>query len=63
VPPYYFALIYLFLGEIDKCLDWLERGIDEHYAGIAQNTVDPIFNSLRFHLRYRALLRKMNLAL
>jgi serine/threonine protein kinase/Tfp pilus assembly protein PilF len=61
VQPLIFANIYLFLKEIDKCFDWLEKAIDEGDSQIIHLGVNPVFDPLRSHPRYHALLRKMNL--
>ena len=55
-------MIYSNLGEIDKALEWFEKAIEERDAMIAvSGAVNPIFDPLRSHPRYQALLRKMNL--
>jgi eukaryotic-like serine/threonine-protein kinase len=59
--PYGFALIYLGLGEMDKCLDWMEKAVEERDLIIVTLPVSPIFDPLRSHPRYHALLHKMNL--
>ncbi len=61
VPAISFAFIYSGLGEIDKALDWIEKAIEERDAMIALSAVNVIFDPLRSHPRYHALLRKMNL--
>jgi tetratricopeptide (TPR) repeat protein len=61
VPNISFAYTYFALGDIDQGFDWLEKAVDECYAGIVQVTVNPIYDRLRSHPRYHALLRKMNL--
>jgi serine/threonine protein kinase/Tfp pilus assembly protein PilF len=66
VPPSCFAFIYLGLGEIDRCLDWLDKAVDSHDSMIIMMISMHIFHSrvsdlLRSHPRYHALLRKMNL--
>jgi serine/threonine-protein kinase len=61
VPGSYFALIYSGLGEIDKALDWFEKAIEERDVTITAYYVMPMFDPLRSHPRYHALLRKMNL--
>ena len=55
------ARIYLGLGEIDKCLDWLEEAINHRESAICHFHLEPICDPLRSHPRYRSLLRKMNL--
>jgi tetratricopeptide (TPR) repeat protein len=61
VPAVAFAMVYFGLGEIDKCFDWLDRGVDERDAMILQIHRAPNWNPLRSHSRYKALLKKMNL--
>jgi TolB-like protein/Tfp pilus assembly protein PilF len=60
--PMSFGLIYAGLGEIDRCFDWLEKGVDEGDPMILHLHIEPTFDLLRSHPRYPALLRKMNLA-
>ncbi len=61
VSPYGFAQIRLGLGEIEECLNWLDKAVEEHSSLIYLLGVNPVFAPLRSHPRYRALLRKMNL--
>jgi serine/threonine protein kinase/Tfp pilus assembly protein PilF len=56
-----FAIIHLGLGEIDRALDWLDKAVDEHDSSILMLPVQPLYDPLRSHPRYHALLRKMNL--
>ncbi|MEJ2111896.1 MAG: hypothetical protein P8Z37_18695, partial [Acidobacteriota bacterium] len=61
VSPSAFAWIYCSLGEIEKCLEWFEKAIDQHdWLNIICYLL-PIYDPLRSHPRYKALLRKMNL--
>jgi serine/threonine protein kinase/Tfp pilus assembly protein PilF len=61
VPPLSFAVLYPALGEIDKGFDWLEQAVDERAGIIIHLHIDPLYDPLRSHPRYPALLRKMNL--
>jgi serine/threonine-protein kinase len=61
VLPSAIARIYLGLGEIDKGLDWLEKAVQERDVLIYTYQIASIFDPLRSHPRYHALLRKMNL--
>jgi tetratricopeptide (TPR) repeat protein len=61
VPCSSFGHIYAGLGEIDKALDWCEKAIDERDSWILHLGVHPLWDPLRPHPRYHALLRKMNL--
>jgi len=61
VPPSGFARIHFALGENDKCLEWLDKAIDEEDGWIFFINADKSWSSLHSHPRYHALLRKMNL--
>ena len=55
-------LVYLGLGEMDKALEWMVRGIDGRDAHcVLSLKSEPAFDPLRSHPTYQALLRKMNL--
>jgi eukaryotic-like serine/threonine-protein kinase len=56
-----FAIAYFALGQIEKCFDWLDKAVEEHEPIILQMAFNPLYDPLRSHPRYRALLRKMNL--
>jgi tetratricopeptide (TPR) repeat protein len=62
VSPYHMAYIYTGLGEHDRAMDWLERAYDERAGGVYGIKGSFLFTSLRAHPRFKALLRKMNLA-
>jgi len=61
IPPTSFAWIHFALGEIDQCLDWLEKAVDDQDGWITFIQADDYWSPIRSHPRYRALLRKMNL--
>ena len=61
VPPSSFGCIYMGLGKIEKALDWFEKAIDERDSWIFHLGVQPVWDPLRSHPRYHALLCKMNL--
>jgi len=54
-------LLYSGLGEIDVAFQWLEKAVDECENIVIQITSSPLFDPLRSHPRYPALLRKMNI--
>jgi serine/threonine protein kinase/Flp pilus assembly protein TadD len=60
VPPGAFARIHIGLGEFEKGIDWLDKAVDERDS-LIYTYFGPMFDSLRPHPRYKALLRKMNL--
>ena len=56
------GLIFIFWGEFETAIDWLEIAFDAHDPGLIQIKTDITYAKLRGHPRYEALLRKMNLA-
>jgi hypothetical protein len=62
VSPYHIAYVYTGLGEHDTALDWLERAYEERAGAVYGMKGSFLFEPLRAHARFKALLRKMNLA-
>lgn len=62
VPAYYFAIIYLGLGEQEQTLSWLERAVEERAGFLAFIKVEPMFDPLRSDTRFADLLGRMGLA-
>jgi serine/threonine-protein kinase len=62
VPPSSFGTIHRGLGEMDKGLEWMARGIEERDPiNVLALKCEPAYDALRSHPAYQALLRKMNL--
>jgi TolB-like protein/Tfp pilus assembly protein PilF len=61
VSPTAFAWIYCSMGEIDKGLYWFEKAFEDHDGLIVWTHLFPIYDPIRSHPRYKALLKKMNL--
>jgi tetratricopeptide (TPR) repeat protein len=61
VSSFYVALVYTCLGQKDQAFEWLEKAHEEHDVYLSQLKVFPLLDSLRSDLRYKALLKKMNL--
>jgi len=55
------VLVYWGLGEEERALDYLEKGIEEHEIVNQIVTVDPSLGKLRQNPRFKAILKKMNL--
>ena len=49
------------LGDQDAALTWLERAADERNLGFYLPSVDPHFDAIRSHPRFRAVLQRANL--
>ena len=59
IPPYNIAMIYNGLGERDKTLAWLERGIEERDPRMTFLKVEPKWNNLRSEPRFQDLARRV----
>jgi tetratricopeptide (TPR) repeat protein len=62
VPPLAVAWIHLVIGEPDPCLDWLEKAVEERDPLIVEFRPKPVYDGLRCHPRFQALLSTMHLA-
>jgi TolB-like protein/Tfp pilus assembly protein PilF len=54
------AGLYLYAGDYDLAIDWLEKAYEDHHPGLSQ-LGRPQFDPLRSNPRFQELLRKMNL--
>lgn len=61
VAPYHLAYIYTGLGEVDQALDCLERAFEDRAAALYGVKGSFLFEPLRSHPRFKALLGRMNL--
>ncbi len=61
LPPLVVAWIHLVLGEPERCLDWLEKAVEERDPLIVEFQPKPIYDGLRQHARFQALLSAMRL--
>jgi tetratricopeptide (TPR) repeat protein len=59
VCPYEMATAHAILGNKDKALDWLSRGLKERSACMADLKVDPRLDSLRSDARFEDFLRRV----
>jgi tetratricopeptide (TPR) repeat protein len=62
VSPYHLAYVFTGLREPEKAIDCLERAYQERVGGVYGIKGSFLFTTLRSHPRFRALLKKMNLA-
>ncbi len=62
VPATALAFIHDGLGELDKSLEWIAKGIEERDPiMVTAFKSSPAYDRLRSHPAYQALLRKMHL--
>ena len=61
VSPYYFAYVYVGLGETERAMDWLERAVAKRAGPAYAIKGSFLLAPLRAHPRFRALLRQMKL--
>ena len=62
VVPYTMALLHFALDDKDSGFEWLEKGFQEHDGWLMGIKVDYLLEHVRDDPRFRALLKKMNLA-
>jgi len=58
LPPYAMALTLLGLGEYDRAMECLERGYELRDVGLIFLPVDPKWDALRPHARFRQLIHR-----
>jgi serine/threonine protein kinase/tetratricopeptide (TPR) repeat protein len=59
---YQVADVYAWRGEPDKAFEWLERAYQQRDSGLNGIAYDPLLADLQTDPRYRALLKKLELA-
>lgn len=48
------------MGEADKCLEWLDKAVEDRDGSFIHVHADPLYEPLHSHSRLKALVRKMN---
>lgn len=61
VSPLAIAWVHLGLHDLDRCLDGLEKAVEERDPQIIHFPVKPLNDSFRAHPRFQALVRQMGL--
>ena len=61
VAPYFFAGIYVGLGENDRAIEYLERSYEEHSHWLIYLHIDPSMDALRDNPHFQDLLRRVGL--
>ncbi len=59
VTPWQVATLYTRAGMKEEALDWFEKAYDSHDPNMPYLSVDPIFDELRSHPRFEAILKRM----
>jgi serine/threonine-protein kinase len=54
-----FAILHLGLGEIDRCLTWLETACEQHESQIVALKVHPVYEPLRAEPRFKVILQRI----
>ncbi len=62
IPATYFGMLYAGLGDPERALDWLEKAYEERADGLTWINVEPMFDALRQHPRFQALVKRIGLA-
>jgi tetratricopeptide (TPR) repeat protein len=60
-PAFPIGLIELGLGNEESALNWIEQAADERNVGFYLPSVDPSYDSVRAHPRFRAVMKRINL--
>jgi len=61
VQPYNFAIMYAALGQPDRCIAELERGLELHSEEMIEIRTSVAMDPLRYDPRFQRILRQMNL--
>ena len=59
VTPVAFGTLCLGLGQWDAALDWIQRSIDERRGWFVYARVNPMFDPLRGHPRFKAMMERL----
>jgi TolB-like protein len=59
--PTFIAEQYVFAGDYEEVMDWLERGFEARDPNLQYVGVSPLYDPLRSDPRFQDLLRRMNL--
>jgi len=62
VTPWQVATLYTRAGMKEEALAWFDKAYDAHDPNMPYLSIDPIFDDLRDHPRFQAILKRMGLA-
>ena len=60
IPPSWFALIHMNLGEMDRAFEWLDRALEARALYLLHLKVSPLYDPVRGDPRYQDLVLRMN---
>ena len=63
VSPYYFAVVYLGLGDNEQAMNWLEKAFADRSNGLVFMRVEPELDHLRSNPRFLALQQRLKFPL
>lgn len=63
VSPYYFAIVYLGLGDNEQAMNWLEKAFADRSNGLVFMRVEPELDHLRSNPRFLALQQRLKFPL
>jgi tetratricopeptide (TPR) repeat protein len=58
---YQISYVYAARNDVDHTISWLERAYEQHDSGLLSIKHDPMLKNVEADLRFKSLLRKMNL--
>jgi serine/threonine-protein kinase len=61
IDPYYIAIVYVGLGDLEQTFTWLNKAYEERSFWLLSLNVEPKFERLHSDPRYQDLRRRMNL--
>lgn len=61
IPPSVLVIAHARQGEYDRALDWLEYMLAHHEVMLITAKVNPLFDPLRFHPRFKKVLEELHL--
>jgi tetratricopeptide (TPR) repeat protein len=59
--PFFVSQQYIYAGDYEKAMDWLERAFEARDPGLPYAGISPLSDPLRSDPRFQDLLRRMNL--
>jgi serine/threonine protein kinase/Flp pilus assembly protein TadD len=62
VSAYYFAIVYLGFGDLERVFQWLEKAYEERSGFLVFLAVEPMFDSLREDPRFLDLLNRIGIS-